>query len=110
MTALSITNSCTNRPPGGSAAVVGRRALHLEDVVHVGVKIFGQAADRMEPVEVDAAGGGVVEAVADVEVDDLTDHEVGRRDANWDDPDPSALHADERVRHARVLSLRSSRR
>src|SRR5213083_3395073 len=48
---------------GASATIVCRGPLHLEDVVHVGVKIFGQAADRMEPVEVDAAGGGVVEAV-----------------------------------------------
>src|SRR5437870_4234519 len=59
---------------GASATIVCRGPLHLEDVVHVRVKISGQAADRMEPVEVDAAGGGVVEAVADVEVDDLTDH------------------------------------
>ena len=82
---------------GASATIVCRGPLHLEDVVHVGVKISGQAADRMEPVQVDAAGGGVVQAVADVEVDDLTDHEIGRRVANRDDPDQPALHADGRL-------------
>src|SRR5438046_4331788 len=84
---------------GASATIVCRGPLHLEDVVHVGVKISGQAADRMEPVEIDAAGGGVVEAVADVEVDDLTDHEVGRRVANRDDPDQPALPAGGPVRY-----------
>src|SRR5262249_952035 len=95
---------------GASATIVGRGALHLEDVVHVGVKVSGQAADRMEPVEIDAAGGSVVEAVADVEVDDLADHEVGRRVAHRNNPDQPALHADGRGRHARGLHLRARRR
>src|SRR5262249_52395687 len=54
-----------------SAGVVRRRPLHLEDVVDVGVEVAGEAADRTQPAHVEAAGGGVVEVVADVEVDDL---------------------------------------
>src|SRR5712691_7665013 len=70
-TALSITKSCTIDSPAGSAPIVGRRALHLEDVVNVSVKVSGQAADRTQPMQIDPARGRIVKAVAHVEVDDL---------------------------------------
>src|SRR5712691_1170769 len=109
-TALSITKSCTIDSPAGSAPIVGRGALHLEDVVDVRVEVAGQTADRMQPVQVDPSGGGVVEAVAHVEVDDLADHEVGRRVPDRDDPDEPTLHVDRRVGHPRRFDLRARRR
>src|SRR5262250_3774352 len=103
--ALSITRSCMALPR--SAAITRVGPLHLEDVMHVCIEVAGQAADRTQAVHVDSTGGGVVEPVADVQVHDAAEHEIGATHGH--DPIQPALHGDGGIRYPRRLHVRAWR-
>src|SRR5713226_726042 len=59
-----------------SAGVILHRALHLKDVMHMGVQIPSQAADGVELVHVNAASARVIQVVAHVEIDNLPEYQA----------------------------------
>src|SRR5713101_4602449 len=108
--APSISTGSGTRPDlSGSALVVDRRALHLEDLVHVRVQMPGEATHRTQPMHVQPPARWIVDVVTHVQVDDLPDDEIARQIADRDDLNEAALHVDRRGGDARGSHLHARR-
>ena len=83
-----------------SASVILHRALHLKDVMHMGVQIPSQTADGVEVVHVNTASVGVVQVVPYVKIDDLTQHKAVRATSDGENLDQPTLHINGRIRDA----------
>src|SRR5438552_16930633 len=88
-----------------SAGVILHRALHLKDIMHMRVEIARETSDGVEPVHVNTASAGAIEIIADVKIDNLTEHQAMGTMAHRQNLHHPTLHANGRPSHTRRLDL-----
>src|SRR6266540_6416481 len=88
-----------------SAGVILHRALHLKNVMHMGVQIPSQAADGVQLVHVNTTSIGIIQVVAYVKIDNLTEHQAVRPMPNGEHLHHAAFHANGGLRDTRRFDL-----
>src|SRR5262245_37723228 len=103
MPCLPSSHAAVLRPV--SAGVILHWTLHFKDVMHMRVEVAGEAPNGVELVHVKATSVGVVEIVADVKIDNLTEHQAMWAMANRENLYYPAFHANGRLNDTRRLHL-----
>src|SRR5947199_10875164 len=83
--------------------VILHRALHLENVMHVGIEIPSQAPNGMEPLHINAARAGIIQVVTDMKIDNLAEHQTVRAMPDGENLHHPAFHTNGYFRHPRCL-------